>query len=94
MTLHVMKSREARSNWRQVLDSVLVGEDVLIERNGQPVAVLIPVEDYDRIRAELEDRRASQRAAAVYVDWQQNPNHARSWDEVRAELVSEGQLDE
>lgn len=94
MTLHVMKSREARSNWRQLLDRVLIGEDVLIERNGQPVAVLIPARDYDRLRSELEELRAAQHAAAVYQDWKQNPESARDWEDVRAELVAEGQLDE
>ncbi len=94
MTIQVMKSREARNNWRQLLDRVLIGEDILIERNGQPVAVLIPVKDYDGIRKDLEELRATQHAAAAYADWQQHPETGRPWEDVRAELVAEGKLNE
>jgi prevent-host-death family protein len=94
MTLQVMKSREARNQWRSLLDRVLTGEDILIERNGKPVAVLIAAEDYDSVRAELEDLRAGQRAAAVYEAWKEHPEDSRSWEDVRAELVADGKLDE
>lgn len=94
MTIQIMKSREARTKWRHLLDTVLTGKDVMIERNGQPVAVLIPVKDYDGIRTDLEELRATQHAAAAYTDWQQNPEMGRSWEVVRAELVAEGKLDE
>ena len=52
MTAMTVKSREARSRWRELLDQVLTGNDVLIERNGKPVAVMIPVADYEGLQAE------------------------------------------
>lgn len=41
---------EARQRLPQLLRSVEQGEDVRISRRGRPVAVLISVEEYDRLR--------------------------------------------
>lgn len=35
-------SEKARAGWRELLDSVADGEEVIIERYGRPVAVLAP----------------------------------------------------
>jgi prevent-host-death family protein len=93
MTLS-MKSHEARQSWRSLLDRVLQGEDVVIERNGKALAVMIPMEDYEAIRDELDDRRATRRAEALYAAWKQNPETAEPWEEVRSDLIKDGHLDE
>ncbi|MCK5429380.1 MAG: type II toxin-antitoxin system Phd/YefM family antitoxin, partial [Anaerolineales bacterium] len=55
-SLREISSREARKEWREVLDTVMTGEsDVLISRHGQEIAVLIPARDYHSILEELED---------------------------------------
>jgi prevent-host-death family protein len=41
MTQHV-SSEKARANWRELLDAVASGEEIVIERYGRPVAVLSP----------------------------------------------------
>jgi len=58
-----MKSREAREKWRDVLDRVLRGGDVIIERYGKPVAALISVQDYDELREEIDELRSIRSAA-------------------------------
>jgi prevent-host-death family protein len=93
MTLSV-KSHQARQSWRSLLDHVLKGEDVVIERNGKALAVLIPFADYDKIRDELDDLRAARRAEAVYEAWKRNPEIAEPWENARAGLVKDGLLDE
>jgi prevent-host-death family protein len=93
MTLSV-KSHEARQSWRSLLDKVLQGEDVIIERNGKALAVMIPLEDYEAIREELDDLRAARRAEVLYAAWKRNPEIAEPWEEVRSDLIKDGRLDE
>jgi prevent-host-death family protein len=94
MTILTMNSHEARANWRELLDRVLSGNaDIVIERNGKPVAVMIPFEDYEEILDELDDLRAGQRAAAIYEDWKRNPSLGQPIEEVEAEFQAEGLLD-
>lgn len=42
MTRHI-SSEKARANWREILDAVATGETVIIERYGEPVAMLSPI---------------------------------------------------
>ncbi len=42
MTRHI-SSEKARANWRDLLNTVAAGETVVIERYGEPVAMLSPV---------------------------------------------------
>jgi prevent-host-death family protein len=82
-----VKSGEARAKWRDILDQVFAGKgDVVIERNGKDVAVMIPAIDYEQIRETLEDMRAVREAAANYEEWKKDPSVARPWEEVDAEL--------
>jgi prevent-host-death family protein len=62
-----VKSSEARAKWRDILDQVLAGKgDVVIERNGKEIAVIIPAEDYKQIREKLEGIRAVRETRAAY----------------------------
>jgi prevent-host-death family protein len=95
MATETISSREARTRWRDVLDKVLTrSADVIIERSGKPVAVLIPVEDYKQLIDELDDLRASRRAAAAYKEYKEDSSIARSLEEISADLKAEGLLDE
>ena len=95
MTITTVQSRKARAQWRTLLDAVLAGDsDVVIERNGKAVAVLIPVEDYQELQETLDELRATRRANAAYAEYKNHPESGKPWSEVRHELVSEGMLDE
>ncbi len=92
MPVTTIGSREARQKWRDLLDEVYTGvADIVIERNGKPIAALIPYEDYLAIAEALDDLRAARRVAAAYKAAQQS---GRSYDEIREELRSKGLLDE
>jgi prevent-host-death family protein len=82
----VVKSHLARKNWRSLLDQVLKGEDVIIERNGVQVAALIPVDDYMSLLDELEELRFVREAVAEYETWKAKPETAEPWDQVKEDL--------
>jgi prevent-host-death family protein len=91
MAVTKIKSGEARIKWRDLLDQVYAGTtDIIIERSGKDVAVLIPAADYAAIRDVLDELRMARRASAAYAEWQRDPSVARSWEEVEAELVQKG----
>jgi prevent-host-death family protein len=91
MTIKTIKSGEARIKWRNVLDQVFAGKgDVVIERSGKKIAVLIPAADYEQIHEALDELRAVREAAAAYDEWKRNPSSARPFDEVDAELDAGG----
>lgn len=94
MTVETVNSRDARSKWRDILDTVFTGTaDVIIERNGKPVAVMIPVGDYKELLDELDDLRAARRAGEIYEEWLRDPSIARPIEEVEADLIASGLLD-
>jgi prevent-host-death family protein len=95
MAVETVSSREARANWRDLLDKVLTRTaDVVIERNRQPVAVLIPVDDYEELQEELDNLRAARRAGEIYEEWKHDPSTARPLADVEAELIAKDLLDE
>lgn len=80
-------SKEARQNWRQILDIILGRkQDILIERNGKPAAVIIPVEDYENIREMLEEYRDGLEAQALYSAWKEGREESLSIAEAMQEL--------
>jgi len=66
--------------------------DIIIRQNGEPVAVLIPYEDYQILIEEeiLEDIRDGREAAALYEAWLEDRSTGIPYTEIRAELVAEG----
>ena len=95
MSVLTVNSGQARSNFRDLLDRVFVGsDDVMIERNGKPVAVMIPVNDYQDLFNELDDLRATRRALANYEAWQTDASLARPFSAVEKDLIDDGLLDE
>jgi prevent-host-death family protein len=74
MATKVISSDQARAKWREVLDTAMSGEDVIIERYGKPVAVIIPYQDYAQSEIVRE-------ATAVY--------EPKSWDTIKTELAAE-----
>lgn len=70
--------------------------DIVIYLNEQPMAVLIPFEDYQILQQEeiLADIRDGREAEVIYQEWLRDPDTARPYAEFRAELVDERLLDE
>ena len=95
MDTAIVSSREARTKWRTVLDTVDKGAaDVVIERYGKPIAAIIPYVDYEALLEELEDLRDAHYALAALEEYERDPSTARSYQEIRAELIAEGVWDD
>ena len=95
MGVMTVNSRNARNNLRDLLDRVFSGgADVVIERNGKPMAVMIPVEDYAALQEELDDLRSARRVAEIYEEWLNDPSTGRPMEDVEADLISRGLLGE
>jgi prevent-host-death family protein len=91
MAVTRIKSGEARIKWRDLLDQVFSSaSDIIIERSGKDVAVLLPAADYAAIRDVLDELRLTRSTSAAYAEWKRDPSVARSWKEVEAELVQKG----
>jgi len=83
-------SREARKEWREVLDSVMAGDsDVLISRHGQEIAVLIPARDYYAILEELEEIRMARLAEDLYESYLEGKISVKPYEDVRAEMLED-----
>jgi prevent-host-death family protein len=62
----VMASEEVRRSWGTTLDRVFQGEQLVVERFGRPLAVLVSVAQWDGLMerlTDLEDRRRNELAA-------------------------------
>lgn len=88
MTMKIVLSEQA--HWQDVIKTVASGEDVVIERDGDQVAAVIPYTDYLELLDALDDLRAARQARAALGEWRRDPALARPWLEVEAELRSEG----
>ena len=95
MTVQVMKTREARANWRSILDAAQSGQaDTVIERNGKRIAVMIPHDDYVALQEGLQDLRDARLALPELEVWKADPTTGRPYSEIREELVAKGLLDD
>lgn len=45
MTMNTINIHEAKTHLSKLLDRVTAGEEIVIAKNGKPVAKLIPIED-------------------------------------------------
>jgi len=85
-----MSSREARKNWREVLDTVMTGSsDVAITRYGQAVAVVIPADDYKALENEIDELRMARIAEKIYEEYITEHESTIPFDEVRDELMGD-----
>ncbi|MGD8732130.1 MAG: type II toxin-antitoxin system Phd/YefM family antitoxin [Anaerolineales bacterium] len=83
-------SREARKEWRKILDTVMSGDsDVLISRHGQEIAVLIPASDYFAILEDLEELRLGRMAEVLYQSYLEGTTSAKPYEDIRDQILEE-----
>ncbi len=83
-----MSSREARERWREVLDTVMKGSnDIVITRYGEPIAVMIPADDYEALADEISEMRMSRLAEQLYEDYLADRDSAVTLETVKSELL-------
>ena len=104
MTQHI-SSEKARANWRELLDSVAAGEEIVIERYGRPVAVLAPwraadagiarepspVYEYDAAaREQLKAEIVAQLLEELAITEPARKSWREELDELRASIAAHG----
>jgi prevent-host-death family protein len=59
--MKTVSALDVRKNFGRILDEAAAGERMIIERAGQPRAILVPMEDLDRVDPEkqLAEKRAA-----------------------------------
>ena len=90
MGVRTIGTREARACFHDLLDDVSGGEEVVIQRYGKSIAALIPFEDYETLRGELESIRLALEAAEAYEEWKQGRSAAQVHYEVAKRWVPKG----
>ena len=90
VTIREIGSREARKEWRELLDAVMAGDsDILISRHGREIAALIPARDYYAILADLEEIRLARLAENLYESFLEGRTSAKPYEEVHAEILND-----
>ncbi|HMN26823.1 MAG TPA: type II toxin-antitoxin system prevent-host-death family antitoxin [Caldilineaceae bacterium] len=88
MQTKILSSDQARSAWGEVLDDVIAGNAVSVQRHGRPVAVIVNAKRYERFQqweAELA-RRTRQR----YQEMRNDPTLVVDEEQYQKLLQAEG----
>jgi prevent-host-death family protein len=84
MRTKVMSSDDVRTGWRGVMDEVMTGGTVTVERYSKPVAAVIPYEAYLAVQKVLEDYYDLTLAEAAYAEYKNDPSTAMPLEEAIA----------
>ncbi len=76
MSTKTMSSDQARSNWRELLETAVSGNSIIIERYGKPIAAIIP---YDQFADDSSSETVLRESAAYQVS---------DWNDMKSELVA------
>lgn len=69
MSIVRVTSRQGRRQWWELLDQATSGQaDIIVEQDGEPVAVLISFADYQALGEELRRLRSARRNLAPLAD--------------------------
>jgi antitoxin (DNA-binding transcriptional repressor) of toxin-antitoxin stability system len=89
MNIQTVSSDQARTGWRDLLDGVIAGDVVIIERYGKPVAVMLAHADYVAMQTELEAAREMDATGRTLRERPLPADTYRTWDEMKRELLAE-----
>ncbi len=81
----VFSSDKARAKWREVLDTAVAGDNVIIERYGKPVAVLI---SYQEFLGTIDQSKQLHEETAVYEGIERQQAKNELLDELRSEWIA------
>ena len=67
---------------------------VLTDDRDEPHAIILNYQMFKTLVERLEDLEDTLDAMEAWQEYKENPSTARPWDEIRAELITEGLWDE
>jgi antitoxin Phd len=83
MSVLKLDASEARQEFADTLNRVAYGKErVILHRRGKPIAVLVPIEDYELLE-QLEDDVDVADARRILADPEESPE---PWEKVKADL--------
>lgn len=77
MSTTTMSSDQARSNWREVLETAVSGNSIVIERYGKPIAAIIP---FDQFADEVNEEKHLRESNTAY--------QTANWQAIKDELIA------
>jgi PHD/YefM family antitoxin component YafN of YafNO toxin-antitoxin module len=93
MITETFTSDDARKRWRDLLDMAYADRaEAMIERYNKPVAVLVNYDQYQTIKALLDEIRMIKQAEKNLQAWRKNPLRGKPYTQFRQELIDEGLL--
>lgn len=90
MTVSIIKSDDARQNWRELLDQILSNQasEVVIERYNKPLAVLVNHGAWNKMKKAHAAMLANRSA-----EMESDPAMAVPWEEVKQGMKERGLID-
>lgn len=85
MSILTMKSEEARNSWRDMLDHAHTGGEVVIERYGKPMAVMVNYEQWQAWK-----RRLTRITRERYGEMKSDPSKLVTEEQYQKALQAEG----
>jgi PHD/YefM family antitoxin component YafN of YafNO toxin-antitoxin module len=89
MAERVMQSESVEVAGQNVLADVIAGTHVLVEREHEPVAVVIGYAEYVAFQEAVEDLYDLRAAEAGYAEYLRDPESAVDWETLRKELLAD-----
>ncbi len=88
MAIIKMSSDEARSKWREVIDTAVAGDHIIIERYGKPVVAIV---SHPQFLQTFTQENVLKEPRAVYqtAGWDRETLKAELLDEIKEELLAE-----
>lgn len=81
---------EYRDKWPQLLE----GKALRVEREGEPIAVVMAFDDFEALLERLEDLEDAEAARDALAAKQNGEETTIPWETLKSELMAEGLLDE
>ena len=81
--MDVMPANRAKADFAELVKRVAEGKErIALTRNGETLAVVVPVEDAEALEA-MEDDRDRHDAEAALAEFEASGKPSISWDEVK-----------
>lgn len=94
MVVRMLDANSEKKALDHAIDAILAGNDVLIGRDNQAVAAMIPLQDYEALIEELEDLRDARDAQEVAEAIERGEMEVYPLEVVIEDLRRRGLLDE
>ncbi len=90
MIIETFKSEEARSRWRDMMDTALIGGKVIVERYNKPQAVLIGYTQFNAMSERLETLEAWAEAQSIDKTIESGQSQVVTFEQHKAKMQAKG----